>query len=326
MDNTFICPFCDNKHTISRENIYFNCLGEFFLDWLKCNAYIQQKAGGDNHKLQHFWAVLKYHISHTYLFIQRKAGESLPPIDYKKVIEDNILPNPNQQVDDLITFLGKTSNYWGENIDINPISKTSKHNQLSAWVGAKTEANFLQLLEETQELGSIEIHNVGTIGVGYIELKLKGWEYFRKILSKNPSSKQIFMAMKFEKDAQTFVNTHLKHLTKELGFGLKSLDEIISKENLIDDKLRVEIKKSRLLICDLTHGNQGAYWEAGYAEGLGIPVLYICRKDVLNSKSKKKKPHFDVNHQEIFTWEKDNAESIIKFKQQLEAKIVLLTQ
>ncbi len=78
-----------------------------------------------------------------------------------------------------------------------------------------------------------------------------------------------------------------------------------------------------MLICDLTHGNQGAYWEAGYAEGLGIPVLYICSETAFNSKTRK--PHFDVNHQEIFTW-KDDEDSVTIFKRQLEAKIALLTQ
>ena len=28
-----------------------------------------------------------------------------------------------------------------------------------------------------------------------------------------------------------------------------------------------------------THGDPGAYWEAGFAEGLGKPVIYTCEKD-----------------------------------------------
>jgi hypothetical protein len=66
--------------------------------------------------------------------------------------------------------------------------------------------------------------------------------------------------------------------------------------------MRVEIRTSRFVICDLTHGNRGAYWEAGFAEGLGRPVFYICRRDVLNDRNHPDHPHFDTAHQLIIEW------------------------
>jgi nucleoside 2-deoxyribosyltransferase len=61
------------------------------------------------------------------------------------------------------------------------------------------------------------------------------------------------------------------------GFKLTRLDDD-PKAGIIDDRLRVEIRTSRFLIADLTHENRGAYWEAGFAEGDGKPVIYTCRK------------------------------------------------
>ena len=62
------------------------------------------------------------------------------------------------------------------------------------------------------------------------------------------------------------------------GFDLfKSDDE--PRAGLIDDQLRVDIQSSDFLIADLTHDNLGAYWEAGYAEGLGKPVIYTCEQE-----------------------------------------------
>jgi len=55
------------------------------------------------------------------------------------------------------------------------------------------------------------------------------------------------------------------------------------------------------LISDLTHRNPGAYWEAGYAEGLGKPVIYTCRKDVFEDK--RAGPHFDTNHHLTVIWD-----------------------
>jgi nucleoside 2-deoxyribosyltransferase len=60
-----------------------------------------------------------------------------------------------------------------------------------------------------------------------------------------------------------------------------------------------EIRMCRFLIADLTCGNQGAYWEAGYAEGLGKPVIYTCNKSYFD----KEGTHFDTNHHQTVLWD-----------------------
>lgn len=92
------------------------------------------------------------------------------------------------------------------------------------------------------------------------------------------------------------------------GFTLKRLDED-QPAGLIDDRLRVEIRQSRFLVSDLTHRNPGAYWEAGYAEGLGKPVIYTCRKDVFEDK--KSAPHFDTNHHLTVIWEAEDLDAAV---------------
>lgn len=73
---------------------------------------------------------------------------------------------------------------------------------------------------------------------------------------------------------------------------------------LIDDQLRVALRASRFVIADLTHGNNGAYWEAGFAEGLGRPVIYTCRK----AEWDVRKTHFDTNHLVTIIWEPNQLE------------------
>jgi hypothetical protein len=68
---------------------------------------------------------------------------------------------------------------------------------------------------------------------------------------------------------------------------------------LIDDQLRAAILASRFIIADLSHDNQGAYWEAGFGEGLGLPVIYTCEA----SKWTKSKTHFDTNHLVTIIWD-----------------------
>lgn len=58
------------------------------------------------------------------------------------------------------------------------------------------------------------------------------------------------------------------------------------------------------MLADLTDENRGAYREAGYAEGSGKPVIYICKRE----KFRKAKTHFDTNHCTTITWSADDAE------------------
>jgi nucleoside 2-deoxyribosyltransferase len=62
------------------------------------------------------------------------------------------------------------------------------------------------------------------------------------------------------------------------------------------------LRTSRFVIADLTHNNNGAYWEAGFAEGLGRPVIYTCRKQ----ESDANKSHFDTSHLNTIIWDPEN--------------------
>ena len=86
----------------------------------------------------------------------------------------------------------------------------------------------------------------------------------------------------------------------EAGFELFKLDDV-PKAGLIDDRLRVEIQASDFVVADLSHDNLGAYWEAGYAEGLGKPVIYTCEQ----AKFEATKTHLDTNHHLTIVWSND---------------------
>ncbi len=68
----------------------------------------------------------------------------------------------------------------------------------------------------------------------------------------------------------------------------------------IHARLEVEIRKARFLVAELSHHNNGAYWEAGFARGLGKPVIYMYNKEIGGSD---RPPHFDVSSDHYITWE-----------------------
>ena len=50
----------------------------------------------------------------------------------------------------------------------------------------------------------------------------------------------------------------------------------------IDDRIIAEIRTAGLVVADFTGSRGGVYYEAGFASGLGIPVIWSCREDHLD--------------------------------------------
>ena len=201
------------------------------------------------------------------------------------------LPRPQEQADLLIRWLAEHSDNPGDEISIEPI----KHHL--PIIGAKTLEGFLLVLYHLIEVGLVS-------DVAHLALTFDGWNYYETLLKGGATYRKAFMAMKFGDTALDDVFKNVFKLSAEsAGFDLFKLDDK-PRAGLIDDRLRVEIQSSDFLIADLTHANNGAYWEAGYAEGLGKPVIYTCEKEIFDSH----KTHFDTNHHLTVLWDKDAPE------------------
>ncbi len=317
----FECPFCGKMHT--RRNPWtaelFYCLGTFCLDISVCNTEIELKYNSDEDKIL-AWSKLAHYIAKNYLYLKREENTGFLAIDFKWVLDNTELPTPAQQADNLISYIADNIKQMGKDIEIEYNSLKGK--QIQALIGAVDRDNLVALLLELINNKWIVNTRPQSQASWRGSLTMAGWKRAEELKKVNKKSSQAFMAMKFDDKQQKFIKEILAPSIKKLGFDLKLLPEIASKESLIDNKLRVAIKQSRFLICDLTHGNQGAYWEAGYAEGLGLPVIYICEQKTLDDKTNI---HFDVNHQEIYTWKEDDKESIESFLDRVNDKIYLIT-
>lgn len=229
------------------------------------------------------------------------------------ILKSGAVPSHAEQLDNLLIWLAEETKEYGKYMAALPGS------YLSA-VGATGRTAFLFLVAAARERHFIESttqdsYTFITLANGWgihpsIRLTFSGWSHVEELRRGHSSSRIAFMAMKFG-DAQTdlLFRDHFKNAVSETGFELRRLDEQ-PQAGLIDDRLRVEIRQSRFLIADLTHHNNGAYWEAGFAEGLGKPVIYTCRKDVFDDKTQG--THFDTNHHLTVVWEPDKLEDAME--------------
>jgi hypothetical protein len=234
----------------------------------------------------------------------------------ENIIRNTELPRPLEQLDNLILWLGEKQPNMGTAVEMSPDAIAAVGAEDSISVG------FLvtQAIEADLISGIAEQVLSGDYIIPSMQLSLKGWERFEELQRGKASGRHAFMAMQFgDVELDKIVEEHFKPAVEATGFDLKRLDDG-QPAGLIDDRLRVEIRQSRFLIADLTHQNRGAYWEAGYAEGLGKPVIYTCRKDVFDSKAQG--THFDTNHHLTVVWEPDRMpEAIEKLKATIRATL-----
>jgi nucleoside 2-deoxyribosyltransferase len=110
------------------------------------------------------------------------------------------------------------------------------------------------------------------------------------------------MAMDFKNPVlDRVVAEHFVPAVRETGFELYRLDDR-PKPGIIDNRIRVEIRTAKFIVCDLTDENRGAYWEAGFAEGVQKPVFYTCER----AKFESTKTHFDTEHIFTIKWDANN--------------------
>lgn len=212
----------------------------------------------------------------------------------------NEFTSPAVQAMNLIRYIGDQVSESGEPLQLSAAD-------LQSIIGAPSERFAEQLVEELYESGAIRIAEPSRTFAGTtfldVNLTLKGWEQYEAEKRGRFAGNYGFLAMQFDDaNLEKFVLEVLKPAVKEAtDYDLVDVRNV-SKAGIIDNIMRVQIRDAKFVIVDLTHDNNGAYWEAGYAEGLGKPVIYICEK----KKFEAKKTHFDTNHCTTVPWSRED--------------------
>lgn len=291
------CPVCNSQvndfveHPDGRDATFFSCplCGDFVLSrtLIACLPHTLHVSKDASAKISH--------ALRTMQLINKGAELNTYTVDE---ILKRPLPTPQEQADLFIRWLAENVEGPGETVWVEPATHRSI-------IGAKSEEGFGLILRHLFEVGLVEgnlSEAMGAPGRAHVTLSFKGWDYHEQLRRGGATYKKAFIAMKFGDPILDMVSTEVfKPCVKQAGFELYRLDDT-PRAGLIDDRLRVEIQSSDFLIADLTHDNPGAYWEAGYAEGLGKPVIYTCEKE----KFQTEKTHFDTNHHLTIIWDKDS--------------------
>ena len=232
----------------------------------------------------------------------------------KRLLSDGRIPKtPMQRLERLLLNMYKHNDRIGVFYRIDVTTKESfKNDKFISYFGeghdecteiplsfayARDSYELKRMLFSLENLGYLARLNSETF-----YLSPRGFERAEELLSTNIDSKSVFIAMGFESDLLDACESAIKPACENCGFDALLISDK-HHNNGITDEIMVEIKRSKFVIVDFTYNNNGAYFEAGYAQGLGHPIIRCCKKDWFDNPGDGKGLHFDVKHYNTIIWE-----------------------
>lgn len=232
-------------------------------------------------------------VRHLLFSLQKQHQRPTLDANFFKALDERSLPTPAVACDNLIKwFAGRLDRRLGANIFCDYASK-----KLSAEIGLVDNNDLRWIVISLQQRNLLQGAPANTGFYG--NLTVTGWERFEELQRAHISSNYAFFARKFKNDAlDELVESCLRPAVEQTGFELRTVTQ---KAGLIDAIIEDEIRRCKFLLADLSDDNAGAYWEAGFAEGLGKPVIYICREKTEDEEEIK--THFDTDHRHTVRWD-----------------------
>jgi hypothetical protein len=223
--------------------------------------------------------------------------------DFLKTVAGRRLPSPPEASDNFLLWVAEQAQgRAGHSVDILEMDET-----FLGIVGAVDYSDIAWIIDNLTALELVmgEGSHFGGGGDGRWVLRLtgKGWNRVEELNRAHIASQYAFFARRFENaELDVVFERCLIPAVLQTGFELRLATQ---RAGLIDAIIEDEIRRCRFLIADLSDDNAGAYWEAGFAEGLRKPVIYICRDRQANDTEREKKTHFDTDHRQTVRWNPD---------------------
>jgi hypothetical protein len=131
-------------------------------------------------------------------------------------------------------------------------------------------------------------------------MKNQAYQIYGKINSAirraSPSlSGQAFVAMWFTEILDAAYNEGIKYAIETAGYK-PVIIRLEEHANIIIEEIIAKIRNSTFVVADFTGHRRGVYFEAGFARGLDIPVIWTCHKDEFQDV------HFDIKPYKFIVW------------------------
>lgn len=233
----------------------------------------------------------------TWLVDQRKFGVTSPLVTPKQIelAKHSKALTVHERTDRILQFAQEETNTIGDEIDfyndsVRPAamawSESTEHQEINFFLRCLVGKGWIFCLGQKSE-------------PGFCTITTEGYARLADLEHQDSNSAKAFVAMWLDESTEEAWEKGIRPAINNASYEPVRIDQ---KEyaNKIDDEIIAEIRRSRFLVADFTHGENGVrgsvYYETGFAHGLDIPVIFSCRSDLINEI------HFDTRQYNHIAW------------------------
>lgn len=281
------CPVCNH------EEVYIRDSGYYEINCKNCGKYAISYEAKEDTSPSNFVKIGKLLTerklqNYERLLLMNERGESHLPIITINELVSSFPQKFSERLDRTLLNFSRISEFPGQRFRITEKDK----NLFFVETNEMMEIHFL--MNQLSNDGYIDGHE-GSFP-SEITVTAKGWEKVGELEKVNDEkSNSVFVAMWFAPEMESPYENSIRKALVDLGFSPIRIDKK-EHNNKIDDEIIAEIKKCKFLIADFTGDRGGVYFEAGYAMGLGKPVIWMVREDNLPNV------HFDTRQYSHIVW------------------------
>jgi nucleoside 2-deoxyribosyltransferase len=158
-------------------------------------------------------------------------------------------------------------------------------------VDAGSDNQLAYLVKHLEETGYLVFH-----GGPFYTLTPTAWERLEAAGIGQGIPGKCFVAMSFHESLKQAYEVGIYLAVKDDCKMNPVRIDLVEHNEKICDKIVAEIRTCQFLVADVTLQRAGVYFEAGFAMGLGRPVIWSCREDDLSNV------HFDTRQYNHIVW------------------------
>lgn len=294
MQECILCGNVCSTHTSRNMLINYNCkqCGRFAISQEACEDYFENNRYDTQKKLM-ISACMRERSELGLGILSMCNSERAERMDESFItvphVIDYLFPTKfNDRLDRSLRILCKKTSYPGnpmklDKFDLLPFTFSTNHDEAIFILNELMRDKYINLSGGSENSSVL----VSGIGLKYIEAL--------EHEDNRMQSKQAFIAMWFDDDLNELYSEYIKPAIIECGYTPLRIDKLETNGKICDHIIS-EIKKSHFMVADFTGQRNGVYFEAGFAMGLDIPVIWTCRKDCINDL------HFDTRQYSHIDW------------------------